>query len=106
MVTNVSLLTVLNEAKGALMAVTAIGGGAISLNQLHVSQAEFDQFVAGNRVQTILQLQQQAAREGSPAYLCAALEAEFAALCTEQPDHYFCVDSTAKREILAKAGCR
>jgi len=99
------LLTALNEAKGAILSCAAIGGGALTLNGLHVSQTDFDQYVSASRVQTILQLQDQAAREGSPAYLCKALEAEFAALCTEQPHHYFCEDPDAKESIMAKAGC-
>lgn len=99
------ILTALNEAKGAILAVTAIGGGAITLNGLHVSQGDFDEHVSSNRVRTILELQQQSAREGGPGYLCRALEAEFAALCTEHPEHYFCADPNAKREIMAKARC-
>jgi len=98
-------LTALNEAKGAVIAATAIGGSAITLNTLHVSQDDFDVYVSSNRVQTILHLQDQSAREGAPSYLCRAITEEFAALCTEQPKHYFCTDPSAKKEIFAKAGC-
>lgn len=102
------ILSALNEAKGAILAVTAIGGGAVGLNQMHVNRGEYEEFVSANRVQTILQLAKDSRDEGGPAYLCRALEAEFVALCTERPDHYFCKGQEgfeAKRDVLAKAKC-
>lgn len=99
------ILTSLNEAKGAIVAITAVGGGGIALNNMHVNQDDYDAYVSGNRVQTILSLAEQSKNEGSPAYLCRALQSEFAALCTELPNHYFCEDPDARKEIMAKAGC-
>jgi hypothetical protein len=93
--------------KGAAALVTSIGvigGGAYYMDERHAGQKEFDQYVSSNRVQTILSLAEQARREGSPPYLCSALQAEFAALCTEIPEHYFC-NADSQRQIMAKAGC-
>ena len=103
------ILASLSEAKGAVLAVTAIGGGAIGLHQMHVPRAEYDEFVASNRVQTILQLAKDSRDEGGPIYLCRALEAEFIALCSEQKNHYFCSGqqgAEARKDILAKAKCK
>jgi len=95
----------LTGAAATITAIGAIGGGALTLDHLHTPRAEFDAYVSGNRVQTILSLAEQSRSEGAPAYLCRALVAEFAALCTEMPDHYFCADPEARNEIMTKAGC-
>ncbi len=103
--TMMELPSVLTDSAKVVTAIGLIGGGAYVLDERHASQEEFEQFVSSSRVQTILDLAEQSKREGSPGYLCRAIHAEFAALCTEQPKHYFCTDPDAKRELLAKAGC-
>lgn len=94
------------KAAALVTAVATIGAGAIGMDTRHVSQVEFNSHVSSNRVRTILDLTEQSQRSGAPTYLCRALDAEFAALCTEQPRHYFCDDPDTKREIMAKAGCQ
>lgn len=89
----------------AVVALGVIGGSTLTLDRLHVSQNDYDTFVSSSRVQTILSLADQSQAEGSPGYLCRALTAEFVALCTEQPKHYFCTDPDARKEIMLKAGC-
>lgn len=101
-----SVLTALADAKGAIGAVAVIGGGALGLNALHVQQEEFDDYVSANRVSIILEIAKDAKAEGSPPWLCRALEAEIIALCTDMPKHYLCTDPDSKREIRAKAGCQ
>lgn len=89
--------------------VTAIGvivGGGFALDDRHAKQDEFDAHVSSNRVRTILDLVEQSKNDGAPGYLCRAIESEFIALCTEQPNHYLCTDPDAKRELVSKAGCK
>lgn len=86
-------------------ALGVIGGSAIGLDHMHVSQGDFNTHMEADRVQTILTLVEQSRAEGSPAWMCRIIEAEFIELCTRNPDHYLCNDPDAKRELTAKAGC-
>lgn len=95
----------LKATAAGVVAIGTIGGGVLTLDSRHVAQEEFDSYVSSNRVQTILSLANEAKSEGSPDYLCKALDAEFASLCTEQPDHYFCDDPQIRKDIVKKAGC-
>lgn len=117
-----SILTALNEAKGAICAIALIGGSWVTLDSRHdpkgasdkaVEYAErieqrLDSEVTGIRsdlrISRILELAKQAKAEGSPIYLCNALDQEFILLCSEQPDHYLCSAET-QAEIKSKAGC-
>lgn len=107
-----SLLTALNEAKGAIAAVALIGGGAIGMDARHPKYSDLDgvraevmSLKADTRVRDILHLRDQARREGAPEWLCKAIEEQFVLLCNESPDHYLCRDPAAKREIMSSAGC-
>ena len=93
------------KAAATVTAIGVVGGGALTLDSRHVAQHDFDAYVSSNRVQTILSLANESKDEGAPDYLCKALEAEFAALCTEQAGHYFCDDPQVKKDIVKKAGC-
>ena len=100
-----ALAATITKASSVVIAIAAIGGGAYTLDDRHASQADFQTHVSSNRVRTILDLVAQSKNDGAPAYLCRMIEAEFIALCTEQPKHYLCTDPDAKRELVSKAGC-
>ena len=99
------LTTTVKSAAATVTAIGTIGGGALFLDNTHAPAEQVDQMQAANRVGTILDLVEQAAHEGPAEWICRSIEAEFAALCTEMPNHYWCDDPDAKRELLAKAGC-
>ena len=99
------LATFLKGLAATAVALGTIGGTALAVDKLYVDQGTYDKHVSSNRVQTILSLASESEREGGPDYLCRALHAEFAALCTEQPGHYFCEDPATKQEILFRADC-
>ena len=111
-----TVLTALNEAKGAIAAIALIGGGIITLDARHDPkgaaekvQQELDLEVTGIRsdlrINRILQLMKDSQAEGAPDYLCNALEQEIISLCSEQPNHYLCSPQT-QAEIKSKAGCQ
>lgn len=107
------LAATLKTAAAVVTSVGVIGGGAFVLDERHALRTELNshagEFVAyraGGRVNTILELVEQAHHEGAAEWICRTIEAEFVALCTELPDHYWCTEPDAKRELKAKAGCQ
>lgn len=100
-----NIIASLNEAKGAVLAITAIGAGALGLDARHAKHDDVVSLKADSRVATIFNLKDQAQRDGASQWLCRAIEEQFVALCTEAPDHYLC-DPEAKQDILTSAGCR
>lgn len=95
----------LNDAKGLTVALVAIGGGAIGVDQRYAPRSEVTSLKAEQRVQAILNLKDQAQRDGAETWLCRAIEEQFVLLCNELPDHYLCRDPEAKRDIMQKSGC-
>lgn len=98
-------MNVLTQAAAVFVSIGTIGGGALTLDHLHASQAWATQHDGEHRVRTIFQYMRQAQRDSPEDWLCNAIEAEFIALCTEVPDHYLCRDPEAKDDIESKAGC-
>lgn len=87
--------------------VTAIGviiGGGLAAEDRYAPAQAVSEIKSELRVDRIFRLVGEAQANGSPAWLCNALDAEFVALCTEQPEHYLCGDE-ARRELKAKSGC-
>jgi hypothetical protein len=94
----------LGQASKVVAAIAAIGGAAIGMDVRYAPASAVSEIKADLRVDRIFRLVGEAQANGSPAWLCNALDEEFVALCTEQPEHYLCgVD--ARREMKAKAGC-
>ena len=93
------------KASSVVTAIGVIVGGGFAMDDRHAKQSAFDTHVSSNRVRTILDLVERSRNDGAPAYLCRAIESEFIALCTEQPNHYLCTDPDARRELMKKAGC-
>ena len=98
-------MNALIQAASVITAIGVIGGGAMTLDHLHASQAWANQHVGEHRVRTILLYMEQAQRDGPADWLCRAIEEEFISLCTEVPRHYMCRDPEAKADIKKKAGC-
>ncbi len=101
-----ALTATIKSAATVVTSLGIIGAGALTLDNMHAPQEQVDRMQASNRVGTILELVSQAANQGSAEWICRAIEAEFASLCTEMPDHYWCDDPDAKRSLFEKAGCR
>jgi hypothetical protein len=99
------LTATIKSAAALATSLGAIGGGALYLDHLHAPREQVIQMQAANRVNTILELVEQAHHEGSAEWICRTIEAEFVSLCTELPNHYWCTNQDAKRALTAKAGC-
>lgn len=93
--------------KQAAEYVTAIGVivlGGLAAEDRYAPAHAVSEIKSELRVDRIFSLVREARANGSPDFLCDALDAEFVTLCTEQPDHYLC-DDKARFEMKAKAGC-
>lgn len=99
------ILAALNEAKGAIVAVTAIGGGLFVMDSRHFPMEDGVEMQSSNRVNTIIELVKQAESSGRQDWICNAIEKELIALCTEQSNHYLCTDPQAMANLRARAGC-
>lgn len=95
----------IKSAAAVVAAIGSISGGALYLDHLHAPREQMEQMQSADRVNTILQLVEQAHHEGADDWLCRAIEAEFIQLCTDRPDHYLCVDPDARHSLKRKAGC-
>ena len=100
-----SLAATITKGAAVVTAIGTISGGALYLDNTHAPAEQVDQMQASSRVNTILQLVETAAREGAADWICLSIEAEFAALCTELPDHYWCEKPETKAALMDKAGC-
>ena len=99
------ILSALNEAKGGLIAIAAIGGGLVTMDARHFPMDDGIEMQSSNRVATILELVEQAEHNGRQDWICNAIEKEVIQLCTEQPSHYLCADPAAMANLRARAGC-
>ncbi len=95
----------LTKAAAYVAATGTIGGGALALDHLHVPASWAEKHEAEHRVRTIFDLADRAEGADAPDWLCDAIEQEFIALCTENPDHYLCEDPEPKQDIMEGAGC-
>lgn len=96
-------MNVLVTTAAILSSIGSVGGGALYLDHLHASSADFQKHLSEQRVQTIFSYMDQISQRGPQPWLCRALDEEFIALCTELPNHAMCDD---RRTIIEKAGCR
>lgn len=93
------------KAAAYVLATGSIGGGALALDHMHVPAGWAKSHEADHRVRTIFELADRSKMSGSPDWLCDAIEQEFIALCSENPEHYLCKDPKAKSDIKRGAGC-
>jgi hypothetical protein len=93
------------KVSATVAAVGAVGGGALTLDNLHVPSSWAESHEADHRVRTIFELADRSFEAGAPDWLCDAIEQEFIMLCTDAPDHYLCEDPEAKKDIMEGAGC-
>jgi hypothetical protein len=87
--------------------VTAIGvilGGGFAAEDRYAPATAVSEIQSEMRVDRIFRLIDEAQANGSPDWLCNALDAEFVELCTDEPDHYLC-SSDARDGLYEKAGC-
>lgn len=92
------------EASKYVTAIGVIIGGGIAAEDRYAPAQAVSEIKSELRVDRIFRLVGEAQANGSPDWLCNALDAEFVALCTEQPEHYLC-GTEARIELKAKAGC-
>lgn len=100
------LTATIKSAAAVVASLGTIGSGALYMDHLHAPREQVMRMEAAGRVNTILELVDQAHREGPAEWICKTIEGEFVALCTQIPDHYWCKEPDAKRELMAKAGCQ
>jgi len=108
----IAVTTTIAKMTGLAGLVGIVVSGVYKLEERHAPRsavdevhAEVQSVKASGRVETILDLVDQAHREGAAGWLCRAIEAEFIQLCTDMPQHYLCTDPEAKQELKRKAGC-
>ena len=99
-----ALSATLTKAATVVTAIGTVGGGALYLDHRHAPAETVGEIKAELRVDRIFRLVDQASANGSPKWLCDALDKELVTLCTDEPDHYLC-GTDARRELKAKAGC-
>ena len=99
-------------AAALVTSIGVIGGGALyiedahdALDDRHAPREALTVIESQLHVSRIFDLVQQAHDEGSPNWLCRAIESEYIELCTEVPAHFLCKDADAHRELVKKAGC-
>lgn len=87
--------------------VTAVGviiGAGFAADERYAPASTVSELQSQLQVDRIFRLVDEAQANGSPAWLCNALDAEFVELCTNEPEHYLC-GTEARHELKAKAGC-
>ena len=95
-------MNVIVTAAAVVTALSGIGSGALYLDHLHASAADFEKHLSEQRVRTIFSYMDQIGQQGPQPWLCRALDEEFIALCTELPNHALCAD---RKEIMEEVGC-
>ena len=95
-------MNTLTQAAAAIVAIGSIGGGALTLDHMHVAAEDFDRYLAKERVGTIFEYMDQVRVQGPQPWLCQALEEELIELCVDLPEHPMCMD---RDEILEETGC-
>jgi hypothetical protein len=92
----------LTQAAAGVVAIGTIGGGALTLDNMHVASEDFERYLAKERVGTIFEYMDQIAKQGPQSWLCQSLEEELIELCVDLPEHPMCGD---RDEILEETGC-
>jgi hypothetical protein len=96
------LAATITKGASVVTAIGAIGGGAFYLDARHAPMTVVSE-MAVSRIYDLVAIAQ---RDGREDWICRAIDEELARLCTKIPDHYFCVDTEARSDIKAKAGCQ
>lgn len=92
---------VIIKAAAVVTALGTIGGGALYMDTRYAPAS----VVADLGVMQIFELVETAQRDGRSDWICRAIDMELAKLCSKNPNHYFCSDAEAVRDIKKKAKC-